>query len=50
MLIDTGLQVEFYPGGIPSALEISEGQFTAIYPDRQQVLLAPQALAATQGQ
>ncbi|MEE8583874.1 MAG: metallophosphoesterase [Acidobacteriota bacterium] len=50
VLIDTGLHIEFYPGGIPSALEISDGQFTAIYPDRQQTLLAPQALAAVQGQ
>ncbi len=50
VLIDTGLHAEFYTGGTPSALEILDGRFTAIYPDRLQTLLAPQALLAAQGQ
>lgn len=37
--IDTGMLSSFYPGGQPSALEISEGRFTAIYRDRRMVLL-----------
>jgi hypothetical protein len=32
--IDTGMLSSFFPGGQPSALEISDGQFTAIYRDR----------------
>ncbi len=37
--IDTGMLSSFYPGGQPSALEIKEGNFTAIYHDRRVVLL-----------
>lgn len=40
MLIDTGMLASYYPGGKPSALEISEdGKFTAVYLDQQVVLL-----------
>ena len=31
ILIDTGLYTDFYPGGQPSALEIRDGEFHAIY-------------------
>jgi len=38
--IDTGmLDGEFYPGGVPSALEINKGTVTAIYEDRREVLV-----------
>jgi len=37
--IDTGMLSSFYPGGQPSALEISDGHFTAIYQDHRVVLL-----------
>ncbi len=30
-LIDTGLYTDYYPGGQPSALEIQNGEFHAIY-------------------
>lgn len=37
--IDTGmLNGAFYPGGLPSALEIKDGTFTAIYPGKREVL------------
>lgn len=40
MLIDTGMLSSYYPGGKPSALKIDEGgTFTAVYLDRQEVLL-----------
>lgn len=40
MLIDTGMLASYYPGGKPSALEITdEGKFTAVYLDQQVVLL-----------
>lgn len=46
VLIDTGmLDGEFYPNGVPSALELYRGTFTAIYEDRREVLQTP-ALAA----
>jgi hypothetical protein len=41
-LIDTGMLASYYPGGRPSALEIADGKFTAIYLDRRAVLLDPQ--------
>ncbi len=31
ILIDTGLNTDFYTGGQPSALEIRDGEFHAIY-------------------
>lgn len=37
-LIDTGMLSSYWPGGKPSALEISAGRFTAIYADGQEVL------------
>jgi hypothetical protein len=37
-LIDTGMLSSFFPGGRPSALEITEGRFTAIYTDERTVL------------
>jgi len=38
--IDTGmLDGDFYPGGVPSALEFSHGTVTAIYEDRREVLV-----------
>lgn len=39
-LIDTGMLTEVYKGGQPSALEIQNGRFTAIYPGRREVLPA----------
>lgn len=39
-LIDTGIS-RYYGGGHASALEISDGTFTAIYPDRRTKLLNP---------
>ena len=39
-LIDTGMLSSVYQGGRPSALEISEGVFTALYPDGSVVLEA----------
>jgi hypothetical protein len=38
--IDTGmLDGEFYPGGVPSAIEFNRGVVTAIYEDRREVLV-----------
>jgi Calcineurin-like phosphoesterase len=37
-LIDTGMLASFFPGGRPSALEITDGQFTAIYTDERTLL------------
>jgi len=43
MLIDTGMLSSYYPGGRPSALEITEaGRFTAVYLDQQVVLIEGQ--------
>jgi hypothetical protein len=40
--IDTGLLGgDFYPGGVPSALEFRDGGVTAIYLDRREVLVPP---------
>lgn len=40
--IDTGMLGEtFYPGGVPSALELLGDSLTAIYPDRRERLQAP---------
>lgn len=40
--IDTGmLDGTFYPGGRPSALEIKDGVFTAIYEDRREPIAQP---------
>ena len=42
ILIDTGmLNGEFYPGGVPSALEVDGDAFTAIYEGRRQPLDVP---------
>jgi hypothetical protein len=38
-LIDTGMLTEVYKGGKPSALEIQNGRFTAIYPESRERLL-----------
>ena len=38
-LIDTGMLTSYYRGGIPSALEISENGFVALYPNSHRVLL-----------
>ncbi len=47
--LDSGmLDGEFYPGGVPSALELHGEGLTAIYPDRRERLAAP-ALEAPQG-
>jgi hypothetical protein len=40
-LIDTGMLSSYYASGKASALEISNGKFTAIYLDRRAVLLEP---------
>ena len=42
ILIDTGmLNGEFYPGGVPSALELRGDMFTAIYADRREPIATP---------
>jgi hypothetical protein len=38
MFIDTGMLSSYYHGGKPSALEIHEGKFTAVYLDQQVAL------------
>ena len=38
-LIDTGMLTSYYPGGIPSALEISEKGSVALYPNSTRVLI-----------
>ncbi len=43
-LIDTGMLSSVYEGGRPSALVISDGIFTAIYPDGSEELLFEEAL------
>ncbi len=42
-LIDTGMLTSYYPGGQPSALEIADGQYTAIYLDRRVALTRREA-------
>lgn len=44
ILIDTGMLTSHYRGGRPSALEIKDGQFRAIYLDETVLLLQPGAL------
>jgi len=44
ILIDTGMLSSVYEGGRPSALVISDGVFTAIYPDGTEELLLEEAL------
>jgi hypothetical protein len=44
ILIDTGMLSRVYEGGRPSALVISDGTFTAIYPDGTEELLFEEAL------
>ncbi len=39
ILIDTGLYTDFFPGGRPSALEIHNGEFHAVYLNDKQKLL-----------
>jgi len=46
-LIDTGLLSSVYKGGVASALEISNGKFTAIYEDRRVALSDVQATGKT---
>lgn len=49
-LIDTGMS-KFYVSGRPSALEMDNGRFTAIYPDERKVLFErPAAATATKPQ
>ena len=49
VLVDTGmLNGEFYPGGVPSALELREGAFTGIYLDRREPIAAPALEPASQ--
>jgi hypothetical protein len=43
-LIDTGMLSSVYEGGRSSALVISNGTFTAIYPDGSEELLFEEAL------
>ncbi len=43
-LIDTGMLSSYYTGGRPSALEIDDGVFTAIYLDHREVLVDTNAL------
>ena len=45
-LIDTGMLSSVYEGGRPSALVISDGTFTAIYPDGSEELLVRDTLPA----
>ena len=46
ILIDTGMvNGEFYPGGVPSALEIIGDKATAIYLDRREPLEVPSLTA-----
>ena len=48
LAIDSGmLGGEFFPEGVPSALEIDKGSFTAIYEGRREVLVKPSSPAAT---
>jgi hypothetical protein len=48
--IDTGLLGgEFYPGGVPSALEFRNGAVSAIYLDRREVLVPPARQRAPDG-
>jgi len=44
ILIDTGMLSSVYEGGRPSALVISDGTFTAIYPDGSEDVLLEEAL------
>jgi hypothetical protein len=43
-LIDTGMLSSYYEGGRPSALEIDDGVYTAIYLDHREVLLGGEEL------
>ena len=43
-LIDTGMLSSYYTGGRPSALEIDDDVFTAIYLDHREVLVGEEAL------
>lgn len=45
-LIDTGMLNSVYKGGSPSALEIADGQLTAIYPSSREPLESPRSSAA----
>ena len=45
--IDTAMQPAYVPNGRASALEIKDGQFTAIYVDRKDPLTSPPAPAAS---
>jgi hypothetical protein len=47
ILIDTGMvNGEFYPGGVPSALEINGDKATAIYLDHREPLVTPNLVGA----
>lgn len=43
-LIDTGMLSSYYTGGRPSALEIDDGVFTAVYLDHREVLVGGEEL------
>ena len=45
-LIDTGILRNHFPGGRPSALEIQDGKFTAIYLDQRTALLERKAISS----
>ena len=44
IIIDTGMLSSYYEGGQPSALEIADGTFTAVYLDRREVLIGDELL------
>jgi hypothetical protein len=46
ILADTGMLATFYKGGRPAAVEIREGQLTAIYPGEREPLPSPGTPAA----
>ncbi|HSR49903.1 MAG TPA: metallophosphoesterase [Acidobacteriota bacterium] len=50
LLIDTGLNNAYYKGGAPSALEIVDDTFTALYSDGRRETLISQAAAASTAQ
>ena len=45
-LIDTGILRNYFPGGRPSALEIQDGKFTAIYLDQRTALLERKVISS----
>ncbi|HSR70434.1 MAG TPA: metallophosphoesterase [Acidobacteriota bacterium] len=49
MLIDTGLNSDYYKGGTPAALQIAGDEFIAIYADGRRLNLSPQVSSSSQG-